>query len=288
MQLLFNFELTRSAFLALATGKAEPLRRTLEWMQSKPDNGQWLNFIRHLDEVNLERLSDDEREAVFEAFAPDESMRFAGRGIRRRLAPMLGNDMRKVSLAFSLVLSSPRVGPHQYGDEIGMGDDLSLPGRDAVRTPMQWTGTQAGGFSTAPEGDLVRPVISGGEYGYQRRNVADEWARRDSLLSFVTRLVGVRREFPEFGFGEWRPLDAGHPAVLAHAVEWRDGTCLALHNFADEKVEARVEVPGKKAVTDIVTDGDYPPLRQGEPLPLNPYGFRWLRVGADPRDRYPS
>ena len=159
-------------------------------------------------------LSDSEREEVFAAFAPEHTHRLYGRGIRRRLAPMLGNDQRRIRLALALTMALPGTPILMYGDEIGMGEDLSLPGRLAVRNPMQWSPRHAGGFSTA--GTLYRPARAEGPYGYRTVNVLDQRHQPGSLYSWVAHAIRVRRECPELGWGQWRTLRRQRPARAGH------------------------------------------------------------------------
>lgn len=136
-----------------------------------PVGAQWATFLRNHDEIDLSRLTAEQRNQVYAQFGPDEDMRIYDRGIRRRLAPMLGNDRRRIEMAYALQFSLRGTPVLRYGEEIGMGEDLSLPGRQAIRTPMQWSFKENAGFSTAPPDKLVRPVIDKGEYGYQTVNV---------------------------------------------------------------------------------------------------------------------
>jgi maltose alpha-D-glucosyltransferase / alpha-amylase len=175
LHLLFNFFLDNYLFLAMAEGDAHALIRALSQLPPIPESGQWANFLRNLDELDLERLSEEERQRVYRAFAPREHMRIFGRGIRRRLAPML-KDRRRLELAFSLLFSMPGTPVLVYGDEIGMGEDLSLQGRWAVRTPMQWSGGRNAGFSTASSARLIRRPVSKGKFNYRRVNVEAEAA----------------------------------------------------------------------------------------------------------------
>jgi maltose alpha-D-glucosyltransferase/alpha-amylase len=158
-QLLFNFVLNQHLFLALARQEAEPIARYLKDMPRIAPVCQWANFVRNHDELALDRLSESERQEVFRAFAPKEEMRIYGRGIRRRLPPMLEGDWRRVAMTYSLLFTLPGTPIIRYGEEIGMGDDLSLAGRDSVRTLMQWDAGRNGGFSTADAKQLPRPVI---------------------------------------------------------------------------------------------------------------------------------
>jgi hypothetical protein len=180
---------------------------------------------------------------VFEAFAPDEEMRIYGRGIRRRLASMLEGDRDRIELAYSLLFSLPGTPLLIYGDEIGMGDDLSLPGRNPVRTPMQWSDEPNAGFSDADPQSLVRPVISGGKFGYESVNVADQRGDPDSLLQWFSRLNRLRGECPEIGHGVCEILPTDDPAVFAHRMTSDHGSVAAVHNLADEDAEATLELP---------------------------------------------
>jgi len=147
---------------------------------------------------------------------------------------MLGGDQRRMRLAYSLMLTLPGTPVLYYGQEIGMGDDLSLEERHSVRTPMQWSDEKNGGFSSASRRALIWPVISGGEYGYERVNVVSQRRDSDSLLNWMERAIRMRKECPEFGWGEWRILETGDPTVFAHACQWLDGHVIAVHNFSDE------------------------------------------------------
>jgi maltose alpha-D-glucosyltransferase/alpha-amylase len=227
-------------------------------------------------------LSDSEREEVFAAFAPEPTHRLYGRGIRRRLAPMLGNDQRRIRLALALTMALPGTPILMYGDEIGMGEDLSLPGRLAVRNPMQWSPRHAGGFSTA--GTLYRPARAEGPYGYGAVNVLDQRHQPGSLYSWVAHAIRVRRECPELGWGQWRTLKLNDPRVLAIETCWRDGRVVTLHNLSAEP--ATVHLPDDLAepaqakpteVRQVLGDTE-PPFTTGQEIALGGYGFRWLRL----------
>src|SRR5690554_5550225 len=168
--MLFNFWLNQHLFLALARERKAPLLEGFLRPPRLPPAAQWATFLRNHDELDLGRLSDAQRREVFEAFAPDEDMRLYGRGIRRRLPPMLRKPER-VRMAYALLLSLPGTPVLWYGEELGMGDDLEQTERASVRTPMQWSAAVNGGFSEADPSCLPRPVISGGDYGYEKVNV---------------------------------------------------------------------------------------------------------------------
>ena len=160
--MLFDFPTMQAMYLSLAREDAGPLRSALMGRPESPDDSQWAVFARNHDELTLDKLSGAERQEVFDAFGPDETMQVYGRGLRRRLPPMLGGDGPRIRLVYSLTMSLPGTPTLFYGEEIGMGENLDLPGRMAVRTPMQWQPGPLGGFCTARRpGDLVRPFPSG-------------------------------------------------------------------------------------------------------------------------------
>ena len=284
LTMLFNFLLDNYLFLGLARESAEAIDKGLKLLPSAPAEAQWVNFLRNLDELDLERLTESERQDVFEAFAPDEDMRIYGRGIRRRLAPMLDGDESRIRLALSLLFSLPGTPMLVYGDEVGMGDDLSMEGRAAVRAPMQWSDGENAGFSDAPSDELVQPTIDDGEFGYDRANVADAEFDRDSLFDWVQRLIHLRRENPEFGWGELHRVETENPSVFVHRSVWDGGSAVAVHNLADEANRVAFSLPGCPSLADVFADTEYDSLdgdgsSDGEAyeFTIRSYGYRWLR-----------
>ncbi len=209
LHMLFNFRLNARMALALARHQVEPIVWALCTSPPLPASAQWATFLRNHDEEDLSQLTDTERDEVFAAFAPKETMRLYGRGIRRRLAPMLGGDRRKLELAYSLQFTLPGTPVVRYGAEIGMGDDLALPERNAIRTPMQWTDGPTAGFSTADPAQLVRPVITDGPYGCDRVSVRRQRTDPDSLLTWFERTLHALRECPEVGENACQVLEFG-------------------------------------------------------------------------------
>jgi maltose alpha-D-glucosyltransferase / alpha-amylase len=279
VQMLFDFRTCAAQWLAHARGRAGPLIDALNRRPRHPPQAQFANFCRHHDELNLGLLGDSEREEVFAAFAPEPEHRVYGRGIRRRLAPMLGNDQQRIRLALAMMMALPGTPILLYGDEIGMGEDLSLPGRLAVRNPMQWSPGQAGGFSASDK--LYRPARADGPFGYRTVNVADQRHEPGSLYSWVARAIRVRRESPELGWGQWRILDVGDPRVLAIETRWRDDKMVTLHNLSAEPAKVCLPDDPDEATEDqpmrqVLGDGD-PPYIPGQDIILGRYGFRWLR-----------
>ena len=278
LQMMLNFPVNQRLFYALATGDVRPLIRALEATYGRPQAAQWVNFLRSHDELDLGRLTRPQRQRVFAAFGPKKEMQLYDRGIRRRLAPMLDNDRRRLELAFSLLFTLPGTPMLQYGDEIGIGEDLTLPERECARTPMQWSSEKNGGFSTAHR--PVRPVVSDPIYGYQRVNV--EAQRRDphSMVNWVERKIRMRRECPEISWGDWRVLDPGTSGVLVMRYDWRGHALVIVHNFTASSRVARLEVgtAGAARLTDLLWTNDSDADENGRhQIQLEPYAYRWFR-----------
>jgi maltose alpha-D-glucosyltransferase/alpha-amylase len=259
------------------------LVRALEATYERPHAAQWVNFLRSHDELDLGRLTPAQRQRVFDAFGPSKDMQLYDRGIRRRLAPMLDNDRRRLELAFSLLFTLPGTPMLQYGDEIGIGDDLSLPERECARTPMQWSGDKNGGFSTADR--TVRPVIADPIYGYQRVNVEVERRNPQSLLNWLERKIRMRRECPEISWGDWRILDPGTPGVLVMRYDFGGHTLVIVHNFTAKSRVARLDASdvGGNRLIDLLWSNDNDPDANGRhAIQLEPYAYRWFRArGVD-------
>jgi maltose alpha-D-glucosyltransferase/alpha-amylase len=268
-------------FYALATGDIDPLIRALEDTRRRPTNAQWVQFLRSHDELDLGRLTEDQRQKVFDAFGREKRMQLYNRGIRRRLTPMLGNDRKKMELAFSLLFSMPGTPMMQYGDEIGIGDDLRLPERECARTPMQWTSDRHGGFSRARK--VVRPVISDPQYGFRKVNVADQRRDPQSLLNWTERMLRVRKECPEISWGNFVVLRTNVPEVLAIRYDWRNTSLLTLHNFGGGKQTVKVKVDSRNdGLLVEVFDGHHSKAQNDglHRVVMDPHAWRWYRVGA--------
>ena len=282
LQMLFQFQLMAACHLGFATCSAAPVADALNSLTPSPAEGQWATFLRNHDELTLYPLSDAEREEVYRAFAPDPDMRIYNRGIRRRLPPMLDGEPERLRMAYSLLLSLPGTPVLLYGEEIGMGDNLDLPGRTSVRTPMQWDGSPNGGFSSANPSKLVR-ALPDGQWGPLGLNVADQ--RRDdrSLLRWMQRMITRRRELPELALGRAVVLPRLPPAVLAHRVDGADRRFVAVHNFGPEPVSVRLELDGA-SLAEISEDNVVDKVVTGDDgtfdIVLAGYGHRWY-VAAD-------
>ena len=280
LQMMLNFPVNQRLFYGLATEDLNPLVWALEQTRRRPRNAQWVQFLRSHDELDLGRLTDEQRHKVFAAFAPQKRMQLYDRGIRRRLAPMLG-DRRRLELAFSLLFSLPGTPMMQYGDEIGMGDDLRLPERECARTPMQWTSERHGGFSRARS--VVRPVITDRVYGYKARNANDQRRDRNSILNWTERMIRARKECPEISWGDFEVLRTNAPEVLAIRYDWRSTSLVTLHNFSASTRRVRVKPGGERdgLLVDIFDDRTSRERNDGfHAIELEGYGWRWFRVGA--------
>jgi maltose alpha-D-glucosyltransferase/alpha-amylase len=280
--MMFSFLLNARLWLALAREQAEPLIESLTDLPRLQPQAQWATFLRNHDELDLSRLTEDQRQDVFRAFAPQPEMRLYGRGIRRRLAPMLNGDRRRIELAYALQFAMPGTPVLRYGEEIGMGENLALADRDAIRTPMQWSDTQGAGYSTAPNQDLIVPVNRTGRFGARRVNVRAQQRDPESLLRWFQQLIGVVRECPEIGTGACQVVDVGAPpSVLIHRFDGPAGAVLLMHNLADIAVTVDVgrDQAGPGRPWEVFADGAYPrPARALTGIELNGWGYRWLRL----------
>lgn len=276
LDVLFNFRQTESVFLSLATGSADPIRSHLDMLPPVPAAAQWANFLRIHDELALHHLPEHQKAAIYDAFAPEEHMQIYGRGVRRRLGPMLGGDQQRLRFAYSLLLSLPGTPVLLYGDELGMGDNLDIDGRYAVRVPMQWSDGPTGGFSTATAEALVRPTAAPA-FGPDQVNVARQRVDPESLLNWVARAIRTRKESPELAWGVFRTIDTGHRDVLVHLSELEGRVLLAVHSFSGE---ARTLHLGSVA-DDLVIHGDLLSNRSYDSCDLHAIeidglGFRWI------------
>lgn len=279
IHMMFNFYVNQFVFYALACEEIKPLAEALEATRSSMHITQWAHFLRNHDELDLGRLSDDQRERVFARFAPEKRMQLYDRGIRRRVATMLGNRPQ-TELAYSLMFSLPGTPVIRYGDEINMGENLSLKERNAVRTPMQWSNAPHGGFSKA--GKLVHPVIEEGPYGYQHINVEAQRRTPDSMLNWMTAMIRLRQECTEIGWGKWQIIETDVPSVLCLHYHWKGSSLVILHNFAKEAFEVHLKLAknGKSTLVDLmVNEESYADEKGKHKIMMGAYGYRWFRAG---------
>lgn len=279
LQMMFNFHVNQYLHLALVRGDADPLRKAIANMPQIPENCQWANFITNHDELTLDQLTEAERQEVFEAFGPDPGMRLYDRGIRRRLPPMLEADRDRLRLAYSVLFSLPGIPVLFYGEEIGMGENLEIPDRYSVRSPMQWSPGPNGGFSSAPPEMLRRPVTKG-RYSPEKVNVSAQADDPDSTLSWMRRLISRRHRLPEIGLGDYALVDVGSPEILALSFEWAGHRLLTFHNFSDHQVEVDIGgLVGDEEFIDVWSDTSYDPAMRA--FKVSAYGYRWVRIGSE-------
>ncbi|MCC9135810.1 alpha-amylase family protein [Pontibacter silvestris] len=278
MHMMFNFLLNQHLFLGLAQKKGTAIAEGLRILPGKAYTSQWLNFLRHHDELNLEDLKKEEQQDVFEKFAPEENMRIFERGIRRRLAPMLHGDRHRIELAYSLLFSLPGTPVIQYGAEIGMGDDLSLPERNSVRTVMQWSPEENAGFSDAPPVQWPRPVIDKGDFAYQHVNVWGQQRQTNSLLNWMERVIRLRRQCPELGDGKCDIIETGNEQVFAHSCGLQY-TLIAVHNMGETACTVTIPdlIEQDATILEVFSNNNYELPQQGQ-VKLDPYAYRWFRL----------
>jgi maltose alpha-D-glucosyltransferase / alpha-amylase len=284
LQMMFNFDVNQHLFYAMASGDERPLIKAMRDTKPRPATAQWGQFLRNHDELDLGRLTTAQRETVFAAFGPEKSMQLYKRGIRRRLAPMLKGDRRRLELAYSLMMTLPGTPVIRYGDEIGMGDDLRLPERNCARTPMQWSTEPNAGFTSHSK--AVLPVISDGPYGFRQLNVAAQRRDPDSFLNWMERVIRMRKEVPEIGWGDFSFLQSRTPGVLVMEYTWRNNSVVCIHNLASEPREVRFRLPSKVAgdggllINLLAADHSEADKSGHHCIEIEPYGYRWYRVGG--------
>ena len=272
-QMGFHFPIMPRIFMALKKQRIDDMVEILRRTPPIPDTCQWCTFLRNHDELTLEMVTPEEREWMWAQYAPEPRMRL-NLGIRRRLAPLLDNDRRKIELAHSLLFTLPGSPILYYGDEPGMGDNLDLPDRNGVRTPMQWDDSANAGFTTGqPYMEFVK-----GELDYHHVNVAGELADGQSLLQSVRHMIRIRKQYRAFGRGSMQWLETGDAAVAVHRRDYQNESLLTVNNLSDEA--RTISLPGG-------LDGEYLDLLSdkkrsiGSTLTIQPYSYVWLMKVGD-------
>jgi maltose alpha-D-glucosyltransferase / alpha-amylase len=286
MHMMFNFQVNQNLFYALASADSSPLVKAMKATRQRPATAQWGMFLRNHDELDLGRLTERQRQKVFAAFGPEPEMQLYDRGIRRRLAPMFDGDRRRLELAYSLMFTLPGTPVLRYGDELGMGDDLKLPERNCARTPMQWSNEPHGGFTKSDKPHI--PVISGGPYGFEHINAAIQRRHPDSLLNWTERIIRMRKEVPEVGWGDFTVIPSRDPSVLVMRYDWRNNWVLFVHNLdaKPHEVTFSVGLEGENAehgnllVNLLAEDHSRADKNGRHRLVIEAYGYRWFRVGG--------
>ena len=279
----FHFPLMPRMYMAIAQEDRFPITDIMRQTPDIPENCQWAIFLRNHDELTLEMVTDSERDYLWNFYAADRRARI-NLGIRRRLAPLLQRDRRRVELMKSLLLSMPGTPVMYYGDEIGMGDNIFLGDRDGVRTPMQWSPDRNGGFSKADPASLVLPPIQDPLYGFQAINVEAQSRDTHSLLNWTRKLLSVRRAHPAFGRGTLRFLYPKNRKVFAYLREHQGETLLCVANLSrsPQAVEVDLSEFSGRIPLELLGSSPFPPIGQlTYLLTLPPYGFYWFLLATD-------
>jgi maltose alpha-D-glucosyltransferase/alpha-amylase len=227
----FHFPVMPRMFMSLRREESRPILEILDRTPAIPESAQWGLFLRNHDELTLEMVTDEERDYMYSEYAKDPRMKL-NLGIRRRLAPLLDNGRDEIELMHAILFSLPGAPVLYYGDEIGMGDNVYLGDRDGVRTPMQWTSDRNGGFSRADFAQLYLPPLMDPVYGFQAVNIEAQLRTPTSLLRWLHRFIGLRKEHPVFGLGTYEPIRPENPRIFAHVRRYEEDIVLCVHNLA--------------------------------------------------------
>ncbi len=276
----FHFPLMPRMFMAVKLEDRKPIIEILQRTPEIPKNCQWCIFLRNHDELTLEMVTDVERDYMYDEYARDKSMRI-NIGIRRRLAPLMDNDRRRIELLNGMLMSLPGTPVIYYGDEIGMGDNIYLGDRNGVRTPMQWDGHWNAGFSSSDPERLYAPLVSNPVYGYQSVNVDSQKRSEHSLLSWMKRLIQVRKSSQAFSRGTIEFLDPPNHRVLAYVREFGNERVLAVNNLSSTCQAVELNLRKYKGSIPIEMSGKTIFPRVGELpylLTMGPYQFYWFRL----------
>ncbi len=279
----FHFPLMPRMFMSVQTENRVPIVDILEQTPNPPGDAQWATFLRNHDELTLEMVTDEERDLMLRAYARDAQMRI-NLGIRRRLAPLLGNDRRKIELLNGLLFSLPGTPVVYYGDEIGMGDNVYLGDRDGVRTPMQWSADRNGGFSTCNPHRLYLPLVTEQGFHYESVNVEVQSQSNASLLSWMRQMIALRKRLPVLGRGDLTLLDPDNPHVLAF-VRTMPGEqpfmCVANLSRLAQQVELDLRDHIGSTPVEVFGRTRFAPVGEGSwSVTLAPYGFFWFVLDA--------
>ena len=278
--MVFHFPLMPRLFMAIRQEDRLPIVDILAQTPEAPKGCQWALFLRNHDELTLEMVTEEERQYMYYVYATDPQARI-NLGIRRRLAPLVGNDRRRIELMNVLLLSLPGTPVLYYGDEIGMGDNIYLGDRNGVRTPMQWSADRNGGFSRANPHRLYLPLIVDDQYHYQAVHVEQQKASRTSLLAWMTRVISLRRRFQAFGRGRMDIVDSPNMRVLAYVRTWRRQRILVVANLSRFAQHAELDLARWAGSVPIELFGrtPFPPIAATPyALSLGPHAYLWFEL----------
>ena len=274
----FHFPVMPRIFKALKLGDTTDILDIMDKTPSIPDNSQWCVFLRNHDELTLEMVTEEDRQLMWELYAPEERMRL-NQGIRRRLAPLLDNDRRKIEVANAILFSLPGAPIVYYGDEIGMGDNIWLFDRNGVRTPMQWTSKSGAGFSQTDPGDFWAPLIDDDTYGYHKVNVNAQREDQNSLFHMMKHFIATRKAHPVLGWGSCEFSRVDNKAILAYLRRTNEAQMLIICNLSDQLQEITLPLPDNVGATphDVLTDTNLPAIVDvNYSLSLSPFQYYWL------------
>ena len=276
----FHFPLMPRLYMALRQEDRLPITDIMAQTPAIPDNCQWGLFLRNHDELTLEMVTDDERDYMYLAYSADPRMRI-NIGIRRRLAPLLDNNRRRIELLNSILFSFPGTPILYYGDELGMGDNIYLGDRNGVRTPMQWTADRNAGFSRCNPARLYSPVIMDPVWGYEAINVEAQQNDPSSLLNWMRNMIALRKLFQVFGRGALRFLESSNRKVLAYLRQYQEETVLCVANLSRFAQPVQLDLSELDGMTPVEMLGyvEFPLItKQPYSLTLGPYGFLWIEL----------
>jgi maltose alpha-D-glucosyltransferase/alpha-amylase len=277
-QMGFHFPIMPRIYMALRKGDITDMVQILDRTPSIPEDCQWCSFLRNHDELTLEMVTESDRQWMWQEYAPEPRMRL-NLGIRRRLAPLLDNDPRKISVANSILftlIGSPII---YYGDEIGLGDNIWLEDRNGVRTPMQWDSSPSAGFSEADPQDFYLPLIDSVPYDPANLNVLSQRADQDSLFHTIKKMVAAHKAHKAFGWGSFKWVDAGTTGVAAYLREYQGERILVLNNVSNQLQPIRLPFPLPANARDLLND-TIPGLPGSDELKLLPYQYFWIMLSA--------
>ena len=276
----YHFPLMPRIYMAIAQEDRFPIADILRQTPNIPDSCQWALFLRNHDELTLEMVTDSERDYLWSTYAADRRARI-NLGIRRRLAPLMDNDRRKIELMTALLMSLPGTPIIYYGDEIGMGDNIYLGDRNGVRTPMQWTSDRNAGFSRCDPARLYLPVIMDPVYGYEAVNVEAQSRSPSSLLSWTKKLISVRKSHPVFGRGTLAFVRPANRSVLVYVRQYQGKVIMCVANLSRSAQAAEIDLSEWKGrvLLELIGQKQFPAIGDAPyVVTLVPYGFFWFEL----------
>jgi maltose alpha-D-glucosyltransferase/alpha-amylase len=277
LNIVFNFYADQCLFYSLATEDGSKFKSAMNENKQIPLQCGWVYFLRNQDEMGMGKLSKKEQEKVFDAFGPQKNMQLYNRGVRLRLAPMFKNDQQRIRMAYSLMFSLPGDPMIRYGDEIGMGSDLNLKERLAVRTPMQWNDSISAGFSSSIK--TIRPVIKDGAFGYPNVNVQFELSDSSSLLNWMIKMIHLRKSLREITWGNWNFIETNSSHVIAMRYDWNEKSIITLHNLSNQPQQVKLKFNDDVTRLQSLINGNIDHIHNNNcRLFVKGYGYNWYIV----------